>query len=57
MIPFCRGETALVPTQSVHDKIAIFLDGNDSRKKALYAPVDQYDEHETYSPQHVGRFY
>jgi hypothetical protein len=42
---------------SLHDELAVFLDGNDSRKKALYAPFGEYNPYDTYDREHVGRLY
>jgi hypothetical protein len=42
---------------SDHDDLVIFLDGNDSRKKAIYAPFNKYNPHDTYDRDHIGVFY
>jgi hypothetical protein len=45
------------PSRSDHDELAVFIDGNDSRKKALYAPFSEYNPHDTFGPERLGRFY
>jgi hypothetical protein len=47
----------LKPSSSDHDELAVFIDGNDSRKKAFYAPFSEYDPYEKYDREHIGRFY
>jgi len=47
----------LKPSSSDHDELVVFLDGNDSRKKALYAPFSEYNPYDTYDQEHLGRFY
>jgi hypothetical protein len=42
---------------SDHDELVIFLDDNDSRKKAIYAPFNEYNPHDTYDRDHMGSFY
>ncbi|MGZ5561560.1 MAG: hypothetical protein ACXWER_03520, partial [Halobacteriota archaeon] len=44
-------------SSSGHDELAVFIDGNDSRKKALYAPFSEYNPYEAYDREHIGRFY
>jgi hypothetical protein len=47
----------LKPSSSDHDELVVFLDGNDSRKKALYAQFSEYNPYDTYDQEHLGRFY
>lgn len=47
----------LKPSSLGKDELVVFLDDNDSRKKALYAPFNEYDPYMTYDREHVGRFY
>ncbi len=47
----------LKPSSSDHDELVVFLDGKDSRKKALYAPFSEYKSYDTYDKEHLERFY
>lgn len=47
----------LAPSRSSRDELVVFIDGNDSRKKALYAPFSEYNPNDMYDPEHLGRVY
>jgi hypothetical protein len=58
--PFKRGKTHLKALRSGDensdelDELLVFLNGNDSRKKALYAPFDRFDSSVEYDRNKIG---
>jgi len=43
--------------KSGSDQLVVFLDEQDIRKKALYAPFDEYNPYKTYGPENMGHFF
>ncbi len=54
---FKFGGVELEALPSGQDDLVIYLDEKDIRKKALYAPFDEYNPFKNYGPEDMGHFF
>lgn len=54
---FKFGRVELEALPSGQDDLVVFLDEQDIRKKALYAPFDEYNPYKTYGPENMGHLF